>query len=84
MLSAQGSQLRSPSSALNETARKASKSKNTKGNPVKLASKILAVVADPQHEGQIYVAEAAGDVKRINLEVGQIFVVLLKIHCCCR
>ena len=59
------------SSALNETARKAAKSKNDRGNPFKLPSKILAVVADPQDENQIYVAEAAGKVKRINLEVGQ-------------
>ncbi|KAH8716903.1 WD domain-containing protein [Phaeosphaeriaceae sp. PMI808] len=55
-------------SALNETARKATKSKNTKGNPIKLPSKILAVVADPHDEHQIYVAEAAGNIKRINIE----------------
>lgn len=64
----------SRSSALNESARKASKSQNTKGNPVKLPSKILAVAADPQDEGQIYVAEAAGNVKRLNLEVGQLHI----------
>lgn len=59
------------SSALNESARKATKSKNTKGNPVKLQSKILAAAADPHDSAQVYVAEAAGNVKRINLEVGQ-------------
>ncbi|KAF2688739.1 WD domain-containing protein [Lentithecium fluviatile CBS 122367] len=59
-------------SALNETARKASKSKNAKGNPVKLPSKILAVAADPQDGGLIYVAEAAGNVKRINHETGDV------------
>ncbi|KAH7089783.1 WD domain-containing protein [Paraphoma chrysanthemicola] len=56
------------SSALNETARKATKSKNTSGSPIKLPSKILAVVADPQDEDQVYIAEAAGNVKRVNLE----------------
>lgn len=62
------------SSALNETARKASKSSNAHGNPVKLPSKLLALVADPQHQDAIYVAEAAGTVKRVNLEVGQLSV----------
>ena len=66
--------LTSTSSALEETARKAAKSNNTKGDPIKLPSKILAVAADPQDENHIYVAEAAGNVKRINLEVGQTFV----------
>lgn len=60
------------SSALNEEARKATKSKNTRGSPIKLPSKILAVVSDPQNEDAVYVAEAAGNVKRVNLKVGQI------------
>ncbi|KAH6642526.1 WD domain-containing protein [Boeremia exigua] len=59
-------------SALNETARKAAKSKNDRGSPFKLPSKILAVVADPQHADQIYVAEAAGNVKRINIETKKV------------
>lgn len=59
------------SSALEETARKATKSKNTKGDPIKLPSKLLAAIADPQDGSQIYVAEAAGTVKRIHIEVGQ-------------
>jgi hypothetical protein len=29
------------------------------------------VVPDPQDDSQVYIAEAAGNVKRINLEVGQ-------------
>jgi len=58
-------------SYLNESARKASKSKNSKGNPVRLPSKILAVAPDPEDVGQVYVAEAAGNLKRIRLEVGQ-------------
>lgn len=57
-------------SALEDTARKAAKAKNTHGLPIKLPSKILAVCADPQDEHhQLYVAEAAGNVKRINIEV---------------
>jgi WD40 repeat protein len=59
-------------SALEETARKAAKSKNDTGNPFKLPSKILAVVADPQDGNQIYIAEAAGNVKRINLETKKV------------
>ncbi|KAL6702888.1 hypothetical protein ACN47E_000850 [Coniothyrium glycines] len=59
-------------SALEESARKASKSKNTEGTPLKLTSKLLAAIADPQHENQIYVAEAAGNVKRINIETNDI------------
>ncbi|KAF1844955.1 WD domain-containing protein [Cucurbitaria berberidis CBS 394.84] len=58
-------------SALEQIARKAAKSNNTNGNPIKLPSKILAIIADPQDDNQIYVAEAAGCVKRINIEVGQ-------------
>jgi hypothetical protein len=59
------------SSALNETARKATKSKNAKGTPIKLPSKILAAIPDPQDDNHIYVAAAAGFIKRINIEVGQ-------------
>ncbi|KAH7411729.1 WD domain-containing protein [Phaeosphaeria sp. MPI-PUGE-AT-0046c] len=59
-------------SALEETARKATKSNNTKGNPLKLPSKILAAVPDPQDDDQIYVAEAAGNVKRINIEAAEV------------
>ncbi|KAI4649669.1 hypothetical protein J4E93_003989 [Alternaria ventricosa] len=59
-------------SSLEETARKAAKSKNTKGNPLKLPSKILALTADPHDENHIYVAEAAGNVKRINIETNKV------------
>ncbi|KAJ8106643.1 hypothetical protein OPT61_g9402 [Boeremia exigua] len=59
-------------SALNETARKAAKSKNDKGSPFKLPSKILAVVPDPQDANQIYIAEAAGNVKRLNIETKEV------------
>ncbi|KAH3915227.1 hypothetical protein HBI56_013970 [Parastagonospora nodorum] len=58
--------------ALNETARKATKSKNTNGSPIKLPSKILAAIPDPRDEDHIYVAEAAGNVKRINVETSNV------------
>jgi len=57
------------SSTLENSARKAAKAKNTKGNPVILPSKILAVVPNPENPNQVYVAEAAGKVKTIDLEV---------------
>jgi hypothetical protein len=57
------------SAALDETARKSRKAKNKSGNPIKLPSKILAVAADPHDAWAVYVAEAAGTVKRVVLEV---------------
>lgn len=54
---------------LTESVRKASKSKNASGNPIKLTSKILAVAADPENNERVYVAEAAGTVRRVVLEV---------------
>lgn len=38
---------------------------------MKLASKILAVTSDPLDQNAVYVAEAAGTVKRILPDVGQ-------------
>jgi hypothetical protein len=52
-----------------ERDRKKLKSTNKKGDPIKLDSKILAVVADPNNEGIVFVAEAAGRVTRIDLNV---------------
>lgn len=57
------------SAALSTSARKAQKSSNKKGNPVKLASKILDVAVDPLDGDAVYVAEAAGTVKRVSVEV---------------
>lgn len=57
------------SEALATTERKQAKSKNKHGNPIKLPSKILAVCDDQQ--GGVYAAEAAGQVKRIALDVGE-------------
>ncbi|KAF2146071.1 uncharacterized protein K452DRAFT_220152 [Aplosporella prunicola CBS 121167] len=61
------------SSALSESARKAEKAKNAAGNPIKLSSKLLAVVADPEDDGRVYVAESAGNVRRVALETSEIF-----------
>jgi len=57
------------SAALSEISRKAAKSKNSFGNPIRLPSKILAVIADPDDAGRVFVAEAAGTVRRVVLEV---------------
>lgn len=57
--------------ALETTTRKTAKSKNTHGSPIKLPSKLLAIHPDPQHEGAVYIAEAAGEIKRVVLEVGE-------------
>lgn len=55
------------SDSIATTERKAAKSKNKHGNPLKLQSKILAV--HPDGDNAVYVAEAAGDVRRIVVEV---------------
>jgi len=49
--------------------RKAAKAKNKLGRPIKLSSKLLAVTPDPFDERAVYVAEAAGEVRRVVLEV---------------
>ncbi len=59
------------STSIEEINRKAIKSKNTHGAPVRLQSKILAVIGDPTDDGRIYVAESAGTVRRVVLEVGE-------------
>jgi hypothetical protein len=56
--------------SLEENDRKAAKSRNTDGNPIKLQSKILAIAADPLDCGSVYVAESAGTIKKVVLEVG--------------
>ncbi|KAK3071923.1 hypothetical protein LTR53_007769 [Teratosphaeriaceae sp. CCFEE 6253] len=51
--------------------RRSAKAKNKHGKPIKLQSKILAVLSGRAQDGGIvYVAEAAGDVKRVDLEAG--------------
>ncbi len=60
------------SSSLDETNRKARKSYNVSGNPIKLPSKLLAIIPDPAHPGAVYVAESAATVKRVQLDTGKI------------
>jgi WD40 repeat protein len=57
---------------LDEIDRKSRKSHNTYGNPIRLPSKILAVAADPSNHGAVYVAESAGTVKRVELELAKV------------
>ena len=49
--------------------RKAAKAKNKLGRPIKLSSKLLAVTPDLFDGRAVYVAEAAGEVRRVILEV---------------
>ena len=67
----------SPSSSLAETSRKARKAPNTHGNPIRLPSKILAVIADPTTNGAVYLAESAGTARRVVLDVGEDIALLL-------
>ena len=57
------------SDSLATTERKVKKAKNKHGSPIKLPSKILAAIPDPFSNDAVYVAEAAGDVKLVNVEV---------------
>ena len=57
---------------MDEINRKSRKSYNTSGNPIKLPSKILAVAPDPTNNGAVYVAESAGTIKRVELDVAKV------------
>ncbi|KAI9716901.1 MAG: hypothetical protein M1812_005050 [Candelaria pacifica] len=57
--------------SIEETQRKAKKSTNNAGNPIKLPSKILAIAADPTNPARVYVAESAGTARRVVLETGE-------------
>lgn len=51
-------------------ARKAAKSGNKHGDPIVMKSKILAAIADPTSpSSSIFIAESAGNVRRVSLEV---------------
>jgi hypothetical protein len=52
-------------------ARRAAKSENNYGNPIKLQSKILDIVLDPIFFTCVFVAESAGNVRRVNIDVGK-------------
>lgn len=56
--------------SIEESKRKAAKAKNNNGNPIRLKSKILAIAADPCGQDAVYVAESAGTVRKVVLEVG--------------
>ncbi|KAK3709598.1 hypothetical protein LTR37_010819 [Vermiconidia calcicola] len=61
------------SDSLATTERKAAKANNKRGNPVKLPSKILAAIEDQNSGGTaVYVAQAAGEVKRTS-QVKKVF-----------
>ena len=51
-------------------ARRAAKSDNKNGNPIVLQSKILSVILDPVSAACIYIAESAGCVRKVNVQVG--------------
>jgi WD40 repeat protein len=55
------------SSTLDEVNRKARKSYNLSGNPIKLPSKLSAIIPDPAHHDAVYVAESAATIKRVDL-----------------
>lgn len=57
------------SDSIATTERKAVKSKNKFGKPIRLHSKILAAIPDPESGDAIHVAEAAGSIKCVVLEV---------------
>lgn len=54
-----------------ERLRRKNKSKNEHGNPMRLGSKILAVIADPLDIGAVYIAQSDGRAARIELHVGE-------------
>ena len=60
------------SSTLDEINRKAHKSFNTLGDPIKLPSKLLAIIPDPARHGSVYVAESAATIKRVVLDTREI------------
>ena len=59
------------SHSVTETRRKALKSNNKNGNPIRLPSKVLALITDPQDAGAVYVAESGGTARRLVLDVGK-------------
>lgn len=52
-------------------ARRAAKSGNENGDPIKLTSKILDVAVDPLSPNCLFVAESAGCIRKVNVEVGE-------------
>jgi hypothetical protein len=52
-------------------ARRAAKSGNKNGDPIKLTSKLLDVAVDPLSPACLFVAESAGCIRKVNVEVGE-------------
>jgi hypothetical protein len=59
------------SASIEDNDRKVAKSKNENGSPIRLQSKILAIVADPFSTKSVYIAESAGLIRKVGLEVGR-------------
>lgn len=53
-------------------ARRAAKSGNNNGKPIVLQSKLLGLITDPFSSQCVYIAESAGCVRKVNIEVGKI------------
>jgi hypothetical protein len=63
--------LTASSASIQDSDRKIAKSKNEHGSPIRLQSKILAVAADPFSAQAVFVAESAGTIRKVSLEVGR-------------
>ncbi|QIX01496.1 hypothetical protein AMS68_007013 [Peltaster fructicola] len=59
------------SDSIASSERKQAKSRNKYGRPIKLSSKILASHVDPYDHRAVYVAEAAGVIRRVVLSTGE-------------
>lgn len=57
------------SDSIASSQRKQKKSQNQHGRPIQLSSKILATHVDPYDHGTVYIAEAAGTIRRVALSV---------------
>ncbi|KAL2887010.1 F-box/WD repeat-containing protein 7 [Ceratocystis lukuohia] len=56
-----------------KNARQLAKSSNVFGNPIKLKSKVLALISDPSAPfSSVFVAESASKVRRVDLETGSV------------
>ncbi|EEP81108.1 hypothetical protein UREG_05950 [Uncinocarpus reesii 1704] len=57
--------------SLEDSRRKAGKSGNKNGSPIKLPSKILAIAADPFNTDSVFVAESSGVLRVVALETSE-------------
>ncbi|KAI9813915.1 MAG: hypothetical protein M1832_006062 [Thelocarpon impressellum] len=58
------------SASISESARRAAKASNSLGAPIRLGSKLLAILPCPESAGAIFVAESAGVARRLVLDTG--------------